>query len=79
VGHDAGVSYIQDTGRSPMDKTYIVLYKAPETKQELVVAATAEVTDGYLMLRKDSGELAEMFAMDNVEGWGEIASDGSVP
>jgi hypothetical protein len=50
-----------------MNQTYVVLYKAPETTLEFVVAATAEIMDGWLVLRKGTGELAAMFAMDNVE------------
>jgi hypothetical protein len=34
-----------------------------------VKAATAEVVDGYLILRSEGGELAGLFLLEVVEAW----------
>ena len=56
------------------DKTYMVRFKPPETSVQPLIAASAEVTDDYLVLLKANGEVAGLFAMESVESWSESSN-----
>jgi hypothetical protein len=61
------------------DRTYIVRFKPPETSTQPVVAAKAEVVDDYLVMVKENGELAALFAIEVVEEWSVVSDVPSTP
>ena len=57
------------------EKTYVIHFKPPETSVQRVRAATAEVSDGYLVLHSEEGELAGLFLLEVVEAWSAETND----
>ena len=53
-------------------KTYSVRFKPNGIESQIVVAATAEIYDEYLVLLDSTGKLAALFLMEIVESWSEF-------
>lgn len=67
-----GQSQAHTVGMS--DKTFLVQYKAPETSNQIVVAARFELHGEHLVFLNGEGKLTALFLMEIVESWSEIGS-----
>jgi hypothetical protein len=65
--------------QSPVDKTFLVRFKSPETSTQEVTAAIAEVVDDYLVMFDASGDLVGVFAMGVIESWSEVIPNSNRP
>jgi hypothetical protein len=52
-----------------MDETYLVRFKASWIGTECVVAASAEVRGGQIVLLTSEGKLAGLYVLEAVESW----------
>ncbi len=57
-----------------MAESWFAVKLQNEEEPELVLAATAEVADEYLVLMKEDGTTAALFLRDVVEDWSSIDS-----
>ena len=71
----AAFSLSRGTIELMIEKTYIVRFRPPETTVQVLIAASAEVADDYLVMFKANGAMAAMFAMEVVESWSDSETD----
>jgi hypothetical protein len=60
----------REHGRN-MDKTYLIRFKTPALRPQIVIAASAEIQGEHLILLNSRGKLAALFLLEIVESWTE--------
>jgi hypothetical protein len=54
-----------------MDKTYLIRFKTPALRPQIVIAASVEIQGEHLILLNSKGELTALFLLEIVESWTE--------
>jgi hypothetical protein len=60
----------------PLDKTFLVTFKPPQWKTQLVRADRAEIHGEHLAFVTPQGRLAALFVREIVESWSEVQGRG---